>query len=119
MKKYNVNTDIAITHIFTRKRQTMVAALGVTLGIAVFLFMNSLSAGFSKYSRGEIFKSSAHIKVYREDEMSEPMLPDSSDSRTTVIINPQITTVSKTLLDPGDCSTAFVSSLTSPGHWRR
>lgn len=100
MKKYNVNTDIAITHIFTRKRQTMVAALGVTLGIAVFLFMNSLSAGFSKYSRGEIFKSSAHIKVYREDEMSEPMLPDSSDSRTTVIINPQITTVSKTLLDP-------------------
>jgi lipoprotein-releasing system permease protein len=70
MKIKNVNLDIAITHIITRKRQTIVAALGVMLGIAIYLFMNSLSEGFSTYSTGEIFKNNAHLKIYKEDKIS-------------------------------------------------
>lgn len=71
--KFSVNLDIAFTHIFTRKKQTLLAALGVTLGVAVYLFMNSLSAGFSKFSRDEIFKNNAHIKIYKNDEISTPI----------------------------------------------
>ena len=100
MKKIPVNLDIALTHIITRKRQTLVAALGVAIGIAVFLFMNSLSAGFSKYSRGEIFKSSAHLKIYKEDQISQPLFTSRHETELIAIVNPQITTLSKTLVNP-------------------
>ncbi|HEU4470689.1 MAG TPA: FtsX-like permease family protein [Flavisolibacter sp.] len=98
MKK-NVNIDIAVTHIVTRKKQTMVAALGVAIGVAIYLFMNSLSSGFTVYSRNEIFKNNAHIKIYKEDEISQPIDTGRGD-RLTVISNPQITTLSNRLIDP-------------------
>lgn len=99
MKK-GVNVEIALTHIFARKKQTFTAAFGVTLGVAVYLFMNSLSGGFSKFSRDEIFKNSAHIKIYKNDEISKPFLIPKDTSAVTVIINPQITTLSKKIIDP-------------------
>ena len=71
--KFPVNYDIAITHIVTRKKQTLVAALGVTIGVAIYLFMNSLSSGFSSFSRDNIFQTNAHIKVYKNDEISQPL----------------------------------------------
>jgi lipoprotein-releasing system permease protein len=98
--KSSINLDIAFTHIFTRKKQTLVAALGVTLGVAVFLFMNSLTAGFSKYSRDEIFKSNAHIKIYKNDETSTPIQAHREGEAMAVIVNSQITTLSKTLNNP-------------------
>jgi lipoprotein-releasing system permease protein len=100
MRRKSVNIDIALTHIFTRKKQTMVACLGVTLGVAVYLFMNSLSGGFSVYSRGEIFKNSAHIKIYKEDKISKPFIESSNENELVAIVNPQITTLSKTLVNP-------------------
>jgi lipoprotein-releasing system permease protein len=60
----NTNLDIAFTHIVTRKKQTLIAALGVTIGVAIYLFMNSLSSGFTVYSINEIFKNNAHINLY-------------------------------------------------------
>lgn len=99
--KRSVNTDIAFTHIITRKKQTLVAALGVTLGVAVFLFMNSLSSGFSNFSRDEIFKNSSHIKIYKNDELSSPLVPEQNKS-VSVILNPQITTLSKKIINPED-----------------
>jgi lipoprotein-releasing system permease protein len=100
MRKSSVNIDIALTHIFTRKRQTLVASLGVTVGITIYLFMNSLSAGFSTYSRDEIFKTSAHIKIYKEDEISEPIMKPKHNGEWVALVNPQITTTSKTLINP-------------------
>jgi lipoprotein-releasing system permease protein len=97
--KLNVNYDIAITHVLTRKRQTIVAALGVTLGVAVYLFMNSLSAGFTKFSKDEIFKNSAHIKIYKNDEISKPLVENYNNTQM-VIINSQITTISKKIINP-------------------
>jgi lipoprotein-releasing system permease protein len=97
--KRNVNIDIAFTHIITRKKQTLVAALGVTIGVGVYLFMNSLSSGFTAFSRDEIFKNSAHIKIVKDDEISEPIAADDRNS-LRVIINPQITTLSKKIINP-------------------
>jgi lipoprotein-releasing system permease protein len=98
MKK-SINIDIAFTHIITRRKQTIVAALGVTIGIGIFLFMNSLSSGFTNYSRGEIFKNSAHIKIYKNDEVSQP-IDNAIGNTLTVIVNPQITTLSKKIINP-------------------
>ena len=69
--KYNVNLDIATTHVFARKKQTFVTALGITIGVSIYLFMNSLSSGFTDFSRDNIFQNSAHLKVYKPDEMSQ------------------------------------------------
>ena len=96
--KFPVNYDIAITHIVTRKKQTLVAALGVTIGVAIYLFMNSLSSGFSSFSRDNIFQTNAHIKVYKNDEISQPL--NNNSNTLSVIVNPQITTLSKTLINP-------------------
>ncbi|WP_163407144.1 ABC transporter permease [Flavobacterium ajazii] len=94
----NINYDIALTHILTRKKQTLVAALGVTIGVAIYLFMNSLGSGFNKYGTAEIFKNNAHIKIYKKDETSSVL---SSDKSTlNVIVNPQVTTLSKTIINP-------------------
>ncbi len=95
-----VNLDIAVTHIVTRRKQTLVAALGVTIGIAIYLFMNSLASGFSRYSRGEIFKNNAHIRIFSEDAISQPLEIDTSGQQTNVIINPQITNASNRIHDP-------------------
>jgi lipoprotein-releasing system permease protein len=94
----NINFDIAITHILTRKKQTLVAALGVTIGVAIYLFMNSLGSGFNKYGTAEIFKNNAHIKIYKKDETSSVLRMDKSI--LNVIVNPQITTLSKTIINP-------------------
>jgi lipoprotein-releasing system permease protein len=82
--KNSINFDIALTHIITRKKQTLVAALGVTIGVGIYLFMNSLSSGFTNYSRDEIFKSSAHIKIYKNDEISQPIA--ASDTQNIQVI---------------------------------
>ena len=96
---FPVNVDIAKTHIIKGIQQTMVASLGVALGVAIYLFMNSLNSGFSEFSRDNIFQSSAHIKIFRDDELSQA-LKIKNEASLNVIINPQVTTLSKTLINP-------------------
>ncbi len=100
MKIKNVNLDIALTHIITRKRQTIVAALGVTIGIAIYLFMNSLSSGFTMYSRNEIFKNNAHIKIYKEDKTSTPLSYTTANEPLPILVNPQLLSESKKIINP-------------------
>jgi lipoprotein-releasing system permease protein len=97
--KLPVNIDIAQTHILKGFRQTLVASLGVSLGVAMYLFMNSVNVGFKDFSRDKIFESSAHLKIFKDDELSQPLLPEEED-KLHVIVNPQITTTSKTLINP-------------------
>jgi len=94
----HVNYDIAVTHIVTRKKQTIVAALGVLIGVAAFLFLNSLSAGFDRSSKDAIFQANAHIQIYKKDEISIPIVQNQGN--LSVILNPQITTLTKTLVNP-------------------
>lgn len=98
--KLPVNVEIALTHIMTRKKQTLIAALGVTIGIALYIFSNSLMRGFSVYSRNEMFKIMPHIKIFKEDEISRPLLANASEKDIILIRNPSITTTSKSVIDP-------------------
>ncbi|OYU80711.1 MAG: hypothetical protein CFE23_08305 [Flavobacterium sp. BFFFF1] len=96
----DVNIEIALTHVITRKKQTIVAALGVTIGVGIYLFMNSLGSGFTSFSRNEIFKNNAHIKIYKDDELSVPITKNTTNTGITLIVNPQITTLSKKIINP-------------------
>ncbi len=96
----SVNTEIALTHILTRKRQTIVAALGVTIGIAIFICLNTLMVGTNRYSDNSIFKTTPHIRIYKEDEICQPLLRGSVQDSSMVIINPKISNISKNLINP-------------------
>jgi lipoprotein-releasing system permease protein len=97
----NVNFEIALKHILSRKRQTLVAALGVTIGIGMYIFANSMMGGFGVYSRNEMFKVNPHIRIYRDDEISQPIETNHQDvSLKRVIINPSIVSGSKTIANP-------------------
>jgi lipoprotein-releasing system permease protein len=74
----SANFIIAWTHIVTRKRAT-------ALGVGVYMFMNSLSTGFSRFSRDNIFNSNPHLKVYVKDQTSQSLAQQ--DTGSTYIIN--------------------------------
>jgi lipoprotein-releasing system permease protein len=98
--KLNVNTDIALTHLLTRKKQTMVAALGVTVGIGIFIFMISLVVGFNRYSDESLFKAVPHIRIYQDDILSWPLMPHVDSGYVTAIVNPKIANLTKSLINP-------------------
>ena len=94
----NINSVIAKTYIFSNKKLTSVAVAGVVLGMSIYIFMNSLLVGFDKSSSSSIFKSTSHIRVYKDDEISKPLLEDSKEK--PIIINPKIVPVNNTIINP-------------------
>lgn len=98
--KLNVNSEIAYTHLITRKKQTIIAALGVTVGIGIFIFMISLVVGFNRYSDEALFKAEPHLRIYQDDTLSRPLISQIKSDYTTVIINPKIANLSNTLVNP-------------------
>lgn len=98
--KLNVNSDIALTHLLTRKKQTIIASLGVTVGIGIFIFMISLVVGFNRYSDESLFKAEPHLRIYQDDTLSRPLIKQIKKDYTAVIINPKIANLSNTLINP-------------------
>jgi lipoprotein-releasing system permease protein len=102
MKKYkhNIDSEIAYTHLFSKKKQTLVAALGVTVGIAIFIFMNSLMNGFEVSSVESLFKSTPHLRIYKNDALSKSLVVSTDSSKLNLISNPKITSESKKIVNP-------------------
>jgi len=98
--KLNINSEIAYTHLITRKKQTIIAALGVTVGIGIFIFMISLVVGFNRYSDEALFKAEPHLRIYQDDTLSRPLIKQIKPNYTTIIINPKIANLSNTLVNP-------------------
>jgi len=65
MKK-NTIIKIAWKHLLSRKRQTIVALLGVTFGNAIFIFQGGLMTGFQQLFIEQTINTSAHIRLYNE-----------------------------------------------------
>lgn len=95
--KIDVNYDIAFTHVLTRKKQTLVAALGVTVGIALYIFSNSIVSGVSSYTKQNMFKTVPHLAIRVEDEISKPLV---TGDKEYVISNPKLVSGKKTISNP-------------------
>jgi len=95
----NINSVIAKTYIVSNKKLTAVAVLGVVLGMSIYIFMNSMMVGFDKSSNASIFKTTSHIRVYKDDEISKPLIGDSAAK--PIIINPKVVPVNNTIINPG------------------
>ncbi len=94
----NLSSSIAKNYIFSNKKLTAVAVLGVLLGMSVYIFMNSLLVGFDKSSNASIFRNTSHIRVYKDDEMSKSLNQDSFS--LSLIINPKVVPTNNTILNP-------------------
>jgi lipoprotein-releasing system permease protein len=99
----NINTDIAVTYLFTNKKMTLVAVMGVLLGMSIYIFMNSMLVGFDKTSNESIFKNTPHIRVYRDDVVSKPLIGDSDHKN--IIVNPKVVPMSNTIINPNEVVT--------------
>lgn len=99
----NINSDIAKTYLVSDKKLTAVAVLGVLLGMSIYIFMNSLLVGFDKSSNSSIFKSTPHIRVYKDDEMSKSLVQSNKErltNETFLIVNPKIIPNNNTIINP-------------------
>jgi lipoprotein-releasing system permease protein len=96
----NINRNIAWTYFIASKKMTMVAILGVVIGVSIFMFMNSMAAGFDRTSGESFFKTTPHIRVYKDDKISQP-LEEESNSKT-LIVNPKVVPSINTIDNPMD-----------------
>lgn len=99
-KRNNINTTISVIYVITNKKLTFVAALGVTIGISIFIFMNSLGSGFVKKSNNAIFNNTPHIRVYNEDKISKSIITSNDSNSLVLISNPTIIPKSERILNP-------------------
>lgn len=100
--KIGVNTEIAVTYLSSRKKQTAVAALGVMFGISMFIFMQSLMKGTNDYFEKSSFSSTAHIRLYSENKVADAHMLNSSikDNSTKILTNPKQLTQSQGIINP-------------------
>ncbi len=93
-----INRHIATTYFVASKKMTTVAIVGVLLGMSIFMFMNSMAEGFDRTSSESFFKSTPHIRVYKDDVLSAPL----SEKGTTLIVNPKVVPTKNTIENPMD-----------------
>lgn len=94
----NINSLISKTYIFSNKKLTAVAVLGVLLGMSVYIFMNCLLVGFDRTSNASVFRNTSHIRVYKDDEISR-VLPENK-AGNFIIINPKVVPDNNTIINP-------------------
>lgn len=61
-----VNFKIMKVHLLSRKRQTIVAMLGVTFGIGMFILMMSFMKGMNDFFEGVMLSVTPDIRIYND-----------------------------------------------------
>lgn len=65
--KFSVILSISKTHLFSRKKQTIVAALGVTFGIGAYIIMMSFMTGLNGLLDGLVLNRTPHVHLFTEE----------------------------------------------------
>jgi lipoprotein-releasing system permease protein len=100
--KLGINTEIAFTYIIGRRKQTLVAALGVTFGISMFIFMNSLITGTNNWSEEVMLSTTPHIRLYNDNQLNTNEMLDKyvGDATINLISNPQMVSSDTKIANP-------------------
>lgn len=75
--KFSVILSISKTHLLSRKKQTIIAALGVTFGIGAYIIMMSFMTGLNGLLDGLMLNRTPHVHIYNEIEPSSTQPIDS------------------------------------------
>jgi lipoprotein-releasing system permease protein len=89
--KISVNTEIALTYLSSRKKQTVVASMGVMFGISMFIFMQSLMKGTNDYFEKMSFTNTPHIRIFNENKVADNHMLRSfiNDQSEKILTNPK------------------------------
>jgi lipoprotein-releasing system permease protein len=100
--KISVNTEIALTYLSSRKKQTLVASLGVMFGISMFIFMQSLMKGTNDYFEKQSFNNISHVHIYNENKIADTHIMERSlkDGSIKVLANPKQVQERQSLINP-------------------
>lgn len=71
MRRLSLILDISKTHLLSKKKQTAIAALGVTFGISMFIIMMSFMTGLNQLLDGLVLNRTPHIQIFNKTEASE------------------------------------------------
>ena len=82
----STNLQIAKTHLLAKKRQTLIAVLGVTFGIAFYVLMSSVMTGVNKLVDNLAFQASPHIRLYREAAVNRESVLDNRYKGTDTLV---------------------------------
>jgi lipoprotein-releasing system permease protein len=63
--------NIAATHLLTKKKQSIVAMLGVTFGISMFIIMISFMTGVNQFTEDMAMDNTPHIHIYKPLEIED------------------------------------------------
>lgn len=66
MTRYTLAAQIAFVHLLSRKKQTLIASLGVTFGIAIFIAMIGMMTGVNDLLEDLTLSTTPHIHIYRD-----------------------------------------------------
>ncbi|MBK7148301.1 MAG: ABC transporter permease [Bacteroidetes bacterium] len=78
----NVNFEIAKTHLLAKPKQTLIAMLGVTFGIGMYILMISFMQGFNEFLEDTLLSSTPDVRIYNDikTDYSHSILDDISDT---------------------------------------
>lgn len=62
---------IASTHLLTKKKQSIIAMLGVTFGISMFIIMISFMTGVNTFLEDMAMDNTPHIRIYKPIELKD------------------------------------------------
>jgi lipoprotein-releasing system permease protein len=71
MRRFLLILDISKTHLLSKFKQTLVAALGVTFGIAAYIIMMGFMTGLNDLLDGLVLNRTPHIQIYNKIEPTE------------------------------------------------
>lgn len=71
MANLSVILDISKTHLLSRMKQSLIAALGVTFGIGTFIILVSFMTGLNGMLDGLVLNRTPHIHIFNEIEPTE------------------------------------------------
>jgi lipoprotein-releasing system permease protein len=77
--KYKLIASISKSLLLARLKQTLVAAIGVTFSITMFITLLSFMSGLNDMLDGLILNRTAHVRLYNEIKASEQQPIDLSD----------------------------------------
>ncbi len=88
MNPLRVLLQIVVTHLVSRKRQTLVAALGVTLGIGFYIAMVGFMTGADKMVNDLMLSATPHVRIYNDISVDSIQIAERafSDSATLVSV---------------------------------
>src|ERR1041385_975486 len=71
-----LSAEIARVHLFSKPKQTIVAMLGVTFGIAMFIALVGLMTGLNNFTEETTMTSTPDIHIYQEETAFRKSLLD-------------------------------------------